>query len=104
MKYMYNKTISALIFYFFFLSGVGSGRLFEAGRLLTFPTCRVGAYSRWALIRGWALKVAQNSFLIFFNTNSLRDRCYHTVSFVSMKIISNKCPFNVQQVFIIFMP
>ena len=40
----------------------------------------------------------------FFNTNSLRDRCYHTVSFVSMKIISNKCPFIVQQVLIIFMP
>ena len=28
-----------------------SGRLFEAGRLLTFPIYRVGAYSRWALIR-----------------------------------------------------
>ena len=25
-------------------------------RLLTFSTFRVGAYSRWALIRGWALK------------------------------------------------
>ena len=25
------------------------------GRLLTFPTERVGAYSRWVLIRGWAL-------------------------------------------------
>ena len=44
--------------------GVGwwGGRLFEAGRscearrLLTFSTFRVGAYSRWALIRGWALK------------------------------------------------
>ena len=35
--------------------GVGGGRLFEAGRLLTFPTCRVGAYLRWALIPGWAL-------------------------------------------------
>ena len=33
----------------------GSGRLFEAGRLLTFPAFRMGAYSRWALIRGWAL-------------------------------------------------
>ena len=31
------------------------GRLFEAGRLLTFPTYRVGAYSRWTLIRGSAL-------------------------------------------------
>ena len=50
------------------------------------------------------LKVAQSSFLIFFNTNSLRDRCYHTVSFVSIKIISNKCPFIVQQVLIIFIP
>ncbi len=35
--------------------GGGGGRLFEAGRLLTFLTYRVGAYSRWALIRGWAL-------------------------------------------------
>ena len=36
------------------LSGRG-GRLFEAGRLLTFSAFRMGAYSRWALIRGWAL-------------------------------------------------
>ena len=56
------------------------------------------------LFIGNHLKVAQSSFLIFFNTNSLRDRCYHTVSFVSMKIISNKCPFIVQQVLIIFIP
>ena len=33
----------------------GGGRLFEAGLLLTFPASRMGAYSRWALIRGWAL-------------------------------------------------
>ena len=25
-----------------------AGRLFEAGRLLTFPAFRMGAYSRWA--------------------------------------------------------
>ena len=31
------------------------GRLFEAGFLLTFSAFRMGAYSRWALIRGWAL-------------------------------------------------
>ncbi len=37
------------------LRRVGGGRLFEARRLLTFPTYRVGACSRWALIRGWAL-------------------------------------------------
>ena len=30
-------------------------RLLEAGRLLTFSTFRMGAYSRWVLIRGWAL-------------------------------------------------
>ena len=29
-----------------------SGRLFEAGLLLTFSAFRIGAYSRWALIRG----------------------------------------------------
>ena len=34
---------------------MGGGRLFEAGRSLTFPTFRVGAHSRWALIRGWEL-------------------------------------------------
>ena len=31
------------------------GRLFEAGRLLAFSAFRMGAYPRWALIRGWAL-------------------------------------------------
>ena len=38
------------------------------GGLLTFPAFRIGAYSRWALIRGWAL--------IRMNTvrNSQRDR------------------------------
>ena len=45
-----------------YLSLSGSGRevgwgerLFEAGRLLTFSAFRMGAYLRWALIRGWAL-------------------------------------------------
>ena len=33
----------------------GVGRFFEAGRLLTFSAFRMGAYSRWALIRGWTL-------------------------------------------------
>ena len=31
------------------------GCLFEAERLLNFSAVRMGAYSRWALIRGWAL-------------------------------------------------
>ena len=41
-----------------YLSLIGrrrGGRLFEAGRLITFSAFRMGAYSRWALIRGWAL-------------------------------------------------
>ena len=46
------------------------GRLFEAGRLLTFSTFRMGAYSRWALIRGWALirinTVSRVKFLLCF--------------------------------------
>ena len=29
--------------------------IFEAGRLWTFSAFRMGAYSRWALIRGWVL-------------------------------------------------
>ena len=33
----------------------GVGHLFEAGSLLTFSGFRMGAYSRRALIRGWAL-------------------------------------------------
>ena len=37
------------------MGGGWGGRLFEAGRLLTFSSFRMGAYSRWALIRGWAL-------------------------------------------------
>ena len=42
------------------LSGSGrevgwGGHLFEAGRLLTFSAFRMGAYSRLALIGGWAL-------------------------------------------------
>ena len=37
------------------LGAGGDGRLFEAGRLLTFSTFRMDANSRWALIRGCAL-------------------------------------------------
>ena len=46
--------------FFFGLSGRGlgvgwGGCLFEAQRLLTFSAFRMDTYSRWALIRGWAL-------------------------------------------------
>ena len=33
----------------------GAGCLFGAGRLITISALRIGAFSRWALIRGWAL-------------------------------------------------
>ena len=50
---------------FTLLGGVGVGALLSlsgigkevgwGGRLLTFSAFRMGAYSRWELIRGWAL-------------------------------------------------
>ena len=36
--------------------GFQSVRLFEGGRLLTFWAFRMGAYSRWAVIRWWVVK------------------------------------------------
>ena len=42
------------------------GRLFEAGRLLTFSAFRMGAYSRWALIRSWALNRINTVYLFQF--------------------------------------
>ena len=35
--------------------GEGVGAFFEAGRLLTFSAFRMDRFSRWALLRGWAL-------------------------------------------------
>ena len=49
--------------------GVGGrwgGRLFEAGRLLSFSAFRMGAYSRWALIRSWALNRINTVYLFQF--------------------------------------
>ena len=48
------------------------GRLFEAGRLLNFSAFRMGAYSRWALIRGWAL-IRINTVHIVSSCSSLRS-------------------------------
>ena len=57
------------------MGGGGDGCLFEAGRLLTFSAFRMGAYSRWALIRGWVL--------IRINTVLYSDKCKeHRISFV----------------------
>ena len=41
--------------YLSLVGGGGGGHLFEARRLLTFSAFGMGTYSRWALIRGWAL-------------------------------------------------
>ena len=45
------------------MEGEGGGRLFEAGRLLTFSAFRMGVYSRWALIRGWAIIQIQKTVI-----------------------------------------
>ena len=42
--------VSHYLVFEFVWEGVGWG-----GRLLTFSAFRMGSYSRWALIRGWAL-------------------------------------------------
>ena len=62
------------------------GRLFEAGRLLTFSAFRMGAYSRWALIRintvndkrvhGWVQKVSTRLILPLHYKLS-REPAYH---------------------------
>ena len=57
-----------LVHFSFFLGGGGGGCLFEAGHLLTFPTYRVGAYSRWALFRGWALNRINTVCQVQLNT------------------------------------
>ena len=48
------------------------GRLFEAGRLLTFSAFSMGAYSRWALIRGWAL-IRINTVISVTNISELLE-------------------------------
>ena len=45
------------------MGGGGGRRLFEAGRLLTFSALKMGAYSRWAVIRGWALSTINTVFI-----------------------------------------
>ena len=60
VKYSEENSVFGRVSYYLLLEflweGVGwGGRLFEAGRLLTFSAFSMGAYSRWALIRGRAL-------------------------------------------------
>ena len=54
VKYSEENSVFGRVSYYLLLEflweGVGWG-----GRLLTFSAFRMGAYSRWVLIRGWAL-------------------------------------------------
>ena len=57
MKIQKVNAIYAIAFFFRLLYAIAY-RIYSInrpGRLLNFWTLRVGAYSRWALIRGWAL-------------------------------------------------
>ena len=65
----------------------GGGRLFEAGRLLNFSTFRVGAYSRWALIRGWALNRINTVHRIPTQSACETD-CYFTVNVMDLPFAS----------------
>ena len=59
------------------------GRLFEAGRLLNISAFRMGAYSSWALIRGWAL-IRINTVVIF---HRLFD---HLVQWITLDITKRR--------------
>ena len=75
-----------------YLSLIGRRR---GGRLLTFSAFRMGAYSRWALIRGWALIQINSVFQLRGRERGVRLRtaiplqgyitrlelCYKTLSF-----------------------
>ena len=70
-----------------YLSLIGRRRglalIFEAGHLLTFPAIRMGAYSRWALIQGWAL--------IRINTVYQMLCFFSEISFFFLDILSGGC-------------
>ena len=63
------------------MGGAGCGSLFEPGRLLTFSAFRMGAYSRWALIRGWA----------FTRINAICWVVSAKIEFVIISSVTNKC-------------
>ena len=72
------------------LSGSGrkvgwGGRLFEAGRLLTFSAFRMGAYSRSALIRGWALIRINTVFRMLRNNAGVRRCLYFELGLPAVK-------------------
>ena len=54
-KLRLRESLLLVLIQFFSVGWGWGGRLFEAGRLLTFSAFRMGAYSRRALIRDWVL-------------------------------------------------
>ena len=59
-----------------YLSLIGRERGWS-GRLLTFSGSRMGAYSRWALIRGWVTIRVNTVFpVVIFRVESRDDRKY----------------------------
>ena len=60
------------------------------GRLLNFWTLRVGAYSRWALIRGWAL-IRRNTVLPII----LSEITFITLVYVVNHDLGSLCDTNV---------
>ena len=80
VKYFEENSVFGRVSYYllleFFWEGVGwGGRLFEAGRLLTFSAFRMGAYLRWALIRGWALNRTNTVNVTELWTDRLTSDC-----------------------------
>ena len=63
---------SLIISYWSLCGREWGGVLFKAGRLITFSAFTMGAYSRWVLIRGWALiriNTVIKSDVLKFNLN-----------------------------------
>ena len=63
----------------------GDGCLFKAGRLLTFSAFRMGAYLRWALVRGWTLIQINTVLLEQHGDTASKDR------FENERYISKDC-------------
>ena len=55
----------------------GGGRGNESGCLLTFSALRMGAYSRWALIRGWAL--IRINTVVYYGYRSLNSEAWFSL-------------------------
>ena len=67
VKYSEENSVFGRVSYYLLLEflweGVGwGGRLFEAGRSLTFSAFSMGAYSRWALIRINTVSLWKNEY------------------------------------------